>query len=293
MPTTTPQMSWSQIIISFSRVRLCLAVTLSALTGYIMFTGYFTVEMIYLCLGVLLLGCGCSALNQIQEAKTDGMMTRTKNRPIPTGQLTLPMAWFLATMMILCGLYFLACLSHHVNLILLLSAFTLVWYNVIYTYMKKWSAYAVFPGAALGVIPPLMGWLAAGGVWYDKTIVLLSIYFFVWQIPHFWMLLVMHGNDYENAGLKTMTSIFNKTQFNRLTFVWLMASALIGFLMALFQGMHYCWTIGILLSSIWLVYTSAKFFLANAPEPLLKKAFLRTVIYNMLIMLFITLNALI
>ena len=229
------------LVLEFSRARLVSAVTLSAAMGYVLFDG--TVDWLVglVVLGVFFLGCGCSALNQIQEAKTDAKMDRTKNRPIPSGRLDVPTGWFISLLLLFVGFYFLASIDNHTTIILSLAGFTLLWYNGIYTYLKTVTALAVIPGAVLGAIPPIIGWCAAGGFWWDRDILMVATYFFVWQIPHFWLLMLMRGKEYEAAGLATMTQIFSARQFHRIIFVWLFATAAMGFYVALFRSTQWLW----------------------------------------------------
>jgi len=148
---------WLQIIVELSRAKLVSAVTLSAAMGYFLFNGQVDWRVGLLVLGVFFLGCGCSAVNQIQEAKTDAKMERTKNRPIPTGQLDVTTAWFISLLLLLIGLYCLASIQTHTAVILSLAGFAMIWYNGVYTYLKAVTALAVIPGAVLGAIPPIMG----------------------------------------------------------------------------------------------------------------------------------------
>ena len=286
-------LSGISMLVEFSRAKLISAVTFSAATGYFMFSKQLAWEVLLPVLGVFFLGCGCSGINQIQEAKTDAIMDRTRNRPIPSGRLDIGWAWFWAIMMILTGLYFLASIENNMWLILGLALFSLVWYSAVYTYLKKYSAFAVVPGALLGIVPPLMGWSTAGGVWWDQRILLLLVYFFVWQIPHFWLLMLLRGKEYEQAGLASMTQLFSQEQFYRITFLWLMASAVIGFLVALLGRIDPIWILAILISSVWLVIKSL-FFLSPKPRTTqLRPAFIRSIVYTVLLMLFLSLDALI
>jgi protoheme IX farnesyltransferase len=285
-------LGWLLLVVEFSRAKLVSAVTLSGAMGYFLFSGQVDWLVGLLVLGIFFLGCGCSALNQIQEGKTDALMERTKNRPIPSGQLDVATGWFITLLLLFLGLYCLASIKTHMVVILFLAGFTLIWYNGVYTYLKSVTALAVIPGAVLGAIPPVMGCAAAGGVWWDMNILMVAGYFFVWQIPHFWLLMLMRGKEYEEAGLRSMTQLFSARQFYRIIFVWLFAAAAMGFYVALFRSTHWIWLSGILLSSIWLVLKST-FLLKASPDPSrFRPAFYNCIIYNVLVMLFLSIDAL-
>jgi hypothetical protein len=61
---------------------------------------------------------------------------------------------------------------------LIVSLITILWYNGVYTYLKRITALAVIPGAFTGALPPLIGWMAAGGNPFDITIILVQVLFF-------------------------------------------------------------------------------------------------------------------
>jgi protoheme IX farnesyltransferase len=101
---------------------------------------------------------------------------------------------------------------------------TIFWYNTIYTYSKRITAFAVVPGAITGALPPLIGWVAAGGGVWDRPIIFLEFLFFTGQIPHFWLMILKYGEEYKMAGLPSLTEIFSPKQINRLTFTWAVSS---------------------------------------------------------------------
>ncbi|MBK8884580.1 MAG: UbiA family prenyltransferase [Bacteroidales bacterium] len=111
---------------------------------------------------------------------------------------------------------------------------TIFWYNIIYTYSKRITAFAVVPGAITGALPPLIGWVAAGGGEWDKTIIFLEFLFFTGQIPHFWLMILKYGEEYKNAGMPSLTSVFNPVQINRLTFIWTVSSVAAALLLCYF-----------------------------------------------------------
>ena len=66
------------------------------------------------------------------------------------------------------------------------------------------------PGAVTGALPPLIGWVAAGGGIWDKPIIFLEFLFFTGQIPHFWLLILKYGEEYRKAGIPSLTDIFQQ-----------------------------------------------------------------------------------
>jgi len=99
-------------------------------------------------------------------------------------------------------------------------------YNAIYTGLKKRTTLAIVPGALVGAIPPVIGYTAAGGAVTDSIILLFALFMFLWQMPHFWLLLVRYGSEYEKAGIKTLYSIMDSGKIKRLVMVWIIASSL-------------------------------------------------------------------
>src|ERR1035437_2005282 len=75
-------------ILSLIKYKVSIAVTFTAITGYLVYTGAFNFHLINLALSVFVLAGGSSALNECQESKYDSLMDRTKNRPIPSGQIS-------------------------------------------------------------------------------------------------------------------------------------------------------------------------------------------------------------
>ena len=129
----------------------------------------------------------------------------------------------------------------------LIGLLTIVWYNGIYTYAKRITAFAVVPGAVTGALPPLIGWVAAGGGVWDKTIIFVEFLFFVGQVPHFWLLILKYGEEYEKAGLPSMTAIFSRPQINRITFTWVVTSVIAALFLCHFRIIHTGLIVGILL----------------------------------------------
>jgi heme o synthase len=126
-------------------------------------------------------------------------------------------------------------------LALSLGLLNLVWYNFIYTFLKRKTPFAIVPGSLVGAIPPAIGWAAAGGSLVDPQIIIIAFFFFIWQIPHFWLLLLVMDKDYQQAGFPTLTQIFNHTQLSRITFIWIIATAVTGLMIPLFGIVSELW----------------------------------------------------
>ncbi len=203
----------------------------SALTGYLLAPHHPLLKGLLITSGVFLLAAAASALNQCQERDIDSRMERTRTRPIPAGFVTARQALSLGLVLLLTGLCFLLMAG---TLPAFLGACAVVWYNGLYTPLKRITAFAAVPGAVVGVIPPAMGWTAAGGTLSDSRLFPLCFLFFMWQVPHFWLQILDHGNEYEQAGLPALSAKLRKEQLGRMTFIWIFATSVSGLLLPLF-----------------------------------------------------------
>lgn len=213
------------------KVRISLPIALSALVGYAMKTNYWAAEVWMLMAGVFLMSCSSGALNHIQEYKMDALMPRTKNRPIPSGKITLKTAFIIAISFFVYGALIL--LLSFPPIVFFTSLLTLIAYNGIYTPLKKVTAFAVVPGSLVGALPPYIGWFAGGGALLDERIIWVSMFFFIGQIPHFWLLLLMFGKEYSLAGYPSLNAVFNDNQIKRLSYTWILATIATALIVAL------------------------------------------------------------
>jgi len=154
--------------------------------------------LVHALVGTALVAGGASALNQVWEGETDGLMRRTRLRPIPSQRLRVSDgAWF-GTALSAAGLIE---LTWKVNpLASTVAAATLVSYVFVYTPLKKRTPLATLVGAVPGALPPVIGWAAATGTISIPAVVLFGIVF-LWQMPHFLAIAWMYRDDYERAGI--------------------------------------------------------------------------------------------
>jgi protoheme IX farnesyltransferase len=150
-------------------------------------------------MGVMLLSCGASALNQVQERARDALMARTARRPLPSGRLSPPQGLGFAALGIAAGALLLWLgVGRTAGLLGVIAA---AFYNGIYTpWLKPTSPFAAVPGAIPGAIPPVIGWVAAGGALTDAGALILFGILFLWQMPHFWALSLRYRADYAAGG---------------------------------------------------------------------------------------------
>jgi len=213
---------------------LSFAVSLSALFAYIMAKGEVGFDMLLATFSVLLVAMGVSTLNQVQEYKEDAKMERTKKRPIAAGRMSPRIGMIISGVLILFSLVLIYSLIGLTGVNIFMFAF--IWYNAMYTPLKKKSALAVVPGAILGVIPPAIGWLVAGNSLMELEFLSLALYFFIWQVPHFWLLVMLFHGDYKDGGYPTAMRLFGQASLQRLTFVWLVFTIQAGiFMVSVFE----------------------------------------------------------
>ncbi len=280
------------IFLELGKVRITFFVAFSTAIGYILFAQSITLQMITVSLGVFLLAAASSALNHFQEGDTDALMNRTKSRPIPSGRISKEGTFLFAMILFFAGSAVVYFSSNFTALFL--GWIALFWYNIIYTPMKKKNAMAVVPGSVIGAIPPVIGWTAAGGSPFDPTILALALFFFIWQIPHFWLLLLILDKDYQQAGFPTLTMIFSKIQLSRITFVWIAALAISSLLIPLFDLTSNLATSIILLSfGAALIFMTKDLLAFKFENKVFKYAFYYVNFYVLLVVLVLSVDKLI
>ena len=210
-----------KIVSTLGKFSISLPVGLTAYIGYIVASRSFRLEGWLIFAGIFLLSAAASLLNQIQEKRIDALMARTLNRPLPTSKISINRTIVIGLTMFIVG----SILLYLVNLpALFWGIMGLVWYNFIYTPLKRVTAFSVFPGAIVGAIPPIAGWVGGGGELFSDKLLLLAFFFFIGQMPHFWLLVIKYGNQYSGSGLPSLTNIFSVDQIMRINIVWLWAS---------------------------------------------------------------------
>jgi protoheme IX farnesyltransferase len=249
------------ILLELVKFRITVLVSFTTALGYFLASTKLGFAFVYPVVGIFLLACSSAALNQYQEVNTDMMMERTKNRPIPSGKISRNNVLIISVVLLLAGT---SILFFKTNFgALFTGLLTFYWYNAVYTPLKKKTALAIVPGSLVGALPPVAGWLAAGGNLLDLKIGIVALYFFVWQIPHFWLLLLLYGNDFKKGGFPVLTDLYSETFIKRITFVLLVATLLIGIAIPYIGTGLYLTTQVVIIASSVLMFFVALSFLRN------------------------------
>ena len=284
----SPVSHWLEL----TKFRISAVSTLTAATGYVAYSRSVNLALVGAVSGTLLMAMASSTLNEVQEREIDAMMDRTRRRPIPGGLITVRTASVVAFIIAFLGCTILYATRGAAPALLGLVA--MIWYNGIYTPLKKMTAFAVVPGSVIGALPPAIGWAAAGGSLENPALLSLCFVFFVWQVPHFWLLALRHQNDYAKAGLPTLSRHFSARQIYRLIFTWTSASVAASLLLLVFQTIT--GTVGAVAvgsMGVWLLWRFAFMLRAAQENPRIFSAFIDINRYALVIMAAVVFDALV
>lgn len=192
------------------KLRLTLTVVFSASVSFLIGSKVqgeiIWINWLILTLGGFLVTSAANGFNEIIEKDLDKLMSRTMDRPIPSGRMNTGQALVLSLFMGIAGTLILLKLNFLTGV---LSVFSIFLYAFVYTPMKRVSPIAVFVGAIPGALPPLIGYFAAFNNPSISWIpIILFIIQFVWQFPHFWAIAWVLDEDYKKAGFRLLPTTF-------------------------------------------------------------------------------------
>ena len=183
-----------------TKAGLAVSVLFSSIAGYLL--GFDSTHPFqWSVLAMLAVGGYCmvgasNAFNQVIEKNLDVLMDRTKNRPVPSGRMSVSTALLIASLLTIIGLVLLYLINPKTAMFGAISIFL---YTSVYTPLKTLTPLSVFVGAFPGAIPFMLGWVAATGDFGIEAGTLFLIQFF-WQFPHFWAIGWFLYDDYKKAG---------------------------------------------------------------------------------------------
>lgn len=254
-------------VIRLGKLRLSTSVVFSSLVGYLL--GYQSFDWLILLLlivGGICVVAAANAFNQIYEKEQDALMNRTKNRPIPSGTLTLTQAYTAAFILLTIGLL---CLYFINSLTAIFGAISVVLYALVYTPMKAKTPLAVFVGAIPGAIPYMLGWVAARNDFDIETGTLFAQQFF-WQFPHFWAIAWFSFDDYGRAGYNLLPSLAKNrsSQIYIITYtIWMIIAGILPvFHITGELTLSYLGAAGVLALGLWVLSYAIKLLKSGSDE---------------------------
>jgi protoheme IX farnesyltransferase len=184
-----------------TKMGLSVSVVFSSIAGYLLAAEivHFPTLVLLAVGGYFMVGAS-NVFNQIIERDLDALMDRTKNRPIPTGRMSVTYAFVLAVILTVTGLSILYSINERTAMF---GAISICLYTSAYTPLKTKTPLSVFVGAIPGAIPFMLGWVAATGKFGIEPGVLFMLQFF-WQFPHFWAIGWFLHDDYQKAGFNML-----------------------------------------------------------------------------------------
>ncbi len=229
-------------------------------------------------LGIGLSAGSAAAVNHLVDRRVDGIMVRTKNRPLPTGHLNTRNSIVFALVIGVLGMFI---LTVFVNaLTAWLTFLSLIGYAGIYTmYLKRATPQNIVIGGAAGAAPPVLGWTAVTGS-VDPNALLLFLIIFVWTPPHFWALALNRHRDYADADIP-MLPVTHGLAFTRLHIllytIMLTAVSVLPFV----TGMsHVLYLVGVLLLDAGFLYYAIA-LISHTDDKLAMKTFGYSIFYLM------------
>lgn len=228
-------------------------------------------------LGCALAAFGAATLNQWWEREADSRMARTADRPLANGRMDPRVALVYGLLLSFAGV---AVLYWGTNAIASFLAFaTVTLYVLIYTPMKRRTPWALEVGAIPGALPPLIGWMAAGGGMSGLGWILFA-YLFVWQIPHFLAISWMCRSDYAAGGFKMLAvSDSSGHRVARKALVWTVLMVGVTFLPLLAMGFGWAWMTATILLAFYILRPAYRFWKDPAAPRAANRLFAATLVH--------------
>ena len=242
--TTANKPSLREDLMVLMKVRLNFFVLVTTFFGFLLYSR--GVEMNWMrllntILGTAAVAFGSAAFNQLMEIDLDARMKRTADRPLPSRRMDPLVAFGIGWILSAIGIIHLAVQVG--NLAAYLTAATVAIYVFVYTPLKRVSSANTLVGAIPGAIPPVIGWVGAGGSLGWEAVFLFGLLFF-WQLPHFIAINWLHRAEYESVGYKMWSNgDLTGKKSGMLSAMFALVLAILSLMPAFFHFANLIWTI--------------------------------------------------
>lgn len=223
-----------------AKVPLCLLIGCTAAFGAALVPQVSAETMLVVSSGVLFLAMGGATINSLQETAIDKAMPRTCQRPLVRNRVSATYAVTQAVLLIAAALVLLTNVDQPL-LPLSLGGAAIFLYNGVYTRLKQYTMQAIIPGAVAGALPPVIGWIGGGGHPFTYTAMLLFVLLFLWQIPHFYLILLNHREEYLRTRQPSFLKTLSEKSVRRLSVIWICGLALVMMLFSILPASVWHW----------------------------------------------------
>src|SRR5271165_895091 len=165
------------------------------------------------CLGGYLSAGGAGAVNHWFDRDIDVLMSRTANRPVPSGRVSPRAALAFGCTLAALSVLELTLTVNPLAAALSFSGF--LGYVFVYTvWLKRRTPQNIVIGGAAGAVPPLVAWAAVTGSVSGTAVMLFFIVFF-WTPPHFWALSLLMKDEYARVGVPMLPVVRGEEETRR------------------------------------------------------------------------------
>jgi protoheme IX farnesyltransferase len=274
---TAVRPSWRDYL-ELTKPKVIALITFTAMVGMFLATPTMVPwdVLIFGSLGIALVAGAAAAINHLVDRRIDAVMTRTRNRPLPTGHLDTRQVLLFSLFLGAIGMVFLVIFAN--PLTAALTFCSLIGYAVIYTmFLKRATPQNIVIGGAAGAAPPLLGWTAVTGQIQPEALLLFLI-IFVWTPPHFWALAIHRRHEYAKADIP-MLPVTHGVEFTRLHIllytILLFGITLLPYLIGMCGGLYLLGAVGL---GAWFLYYAMRLYL-TADDRLAMPTFGFSIIY--------------
>ncbi len=277
----TPKLS--KDLQTLMKVRLNVFVLITTFFGFWLASdsGFDFWLMLHTLIGTAAAAFGSAAFNQLMEVEDDARMKRTADRPLPSRRMSVVKAFIIGWGLAAFGCIHLAAKVNGTAAIL--AGVTIAIYVFIYTPMKKWTGLNTLVGAIPGALPPLIGWVGAGGGWLDAGGWFLFALLFFWQLPHFVAISWLCREEYEEAGYQMWSNgDVSGARIAKLYLIFSFAMILLGFVGPIFN--LYPWWV-VLVHTVVVLWMLVPVTKHQGERETMRAGFLRTLVYLPVVLL--------
>jgi protoheme IX farnesyltransferase len=223
-------------------------------------------------LGGALSAAGASSINSYIDRDIDGLMSRTKNRPVVTHRIAPDNALAYG---IAAGVAAFVILALTANLLAaVLSLIGLLYYVFVYTgYLKRSTPHNIVIGGVAGAIPPLVGYAAVTGT-VDVLALFLFLVIFYWTPPHTWALGLLIRTDYERVNIPMLPVVVGETETRRQILLYTLQMIAVTLLLFAFHMMGWIYFVAALvLNAVFLARALQLWRLPETDKALAKRLY--------------------